>query len=188
LEQGEELRMKKQVAGTPPLRSFPPIVAADARVLILGSMPSVASLAKQEYYGHPRNAFWPIMGKLFDAGLDLHYEERQAVLREAGVAVWDVLKCCRRDGSLDSAIDCVSEVPNELATFLSEHRQIGTIFFNGAKAKTAFRRHVLSGLMAGDRNFRFVRLPSTSPAHAGRTFADKLLAWRAVQLAACSIE
>src|SRR5687768_2652455 len=81
--------------------SFPPIAAPDARVLVLGSVPSIASLAKQQYYGHPQNKFWPIMGRLFGAGLDRRYEERKQILREHGVAVWDVLRECYRPGSLD---------------------------------------------------------------------------------------
>ena len=92
-----------------------------ARVLVLGSMPSVASLAKQEYYGHPRNAFWPIMGRLFGAGPELPYDQRKAVLCERGVAVWDVLKTCRRAGSLDTSIRVDSETPNDFVTFFRAH-------------------------------------------------------------------
>ena len=101
--------------------SFPPIAAADARVLVLGTVPSIASLAKQQYYGHPQNAFWPIMGRLFGAGRELPYDERKRVLREHGVAVWDVFRECYREGSLDTAIDVESESPNDIAPLLSEH-------------------------------------------------------------------
>ena len=161
-------------------RGFPPIAAPDARVLVLGSMPSVASLARQQYYGHERNAFWAIMGRLFGAGPELPYDERQQRLRDHGVAVWDVLGKCRRAGSLDTAIVPESEAANDFATFFADHPQIGAIFFNGTKAETAFRRHVLPMVAELDREFRLARLPSTSPAHAGRTFAQKLAAWRAV--------
>jgi hypoxanthine-DNA glycosylase len=82
---------------------FPPIAAAGARVLILGSMPSVASLAKQQYYGHPQNAFWPLMGRLFGAWPELPYDRRKAILCESGVAVWDVLHCAAA-GSLDTSV------------------------------------------------------------------------------------
>ncbi len=159
---------------------FPPIAASDARVLVLGSMPSVASLAQQQYYGHERNAFWPIMGRLFGAGPELPYDQRQQVLRDRGVAVWDVLRECHRAGSLDTSIVSDSEAANDFATFFREHPQIETVFFNGSKAEATFRRHVLPMVAELGREFRYERLPSTSPAHAGRTFQQKLAAWRAV--------
>jgi double-stranded uracil-DNA glycosylase len=162
---------------------FPPIATPDARVLILGSMPSVASLAKQQYYGHPHNAFWPIMGRLFGAGPELPYDDRKRILCERGIAVWDALRECHREGSLDTAIRVESESPNDFVGFLSEQKHIETIFFNGQKAETAFRRHALAQVAGLGRDFRYVRLPSTSPAHAGRTFAQKLAAWRALKLA-----
>lgn len=159
---------------------FPPIAAADARVLVLGSMPSVASLAKQQYYGHPRNAFWPIMGELFGARPELSYDERQRIVRDQGLAVWDVLRACHREGSLDTSIRRDTERPNDFLTFFREYPQIRAVFFNGTKAEAAFRGHVLAKLAELSREFRFVRLPSTSPAHAGRSFAEKLAAWREI--------
>jgi TDG/mug DNA glycosylase family protein len=170
----------KRGTKAPLVCSFPPIAAPDARVLVLGTVPSIASLAKQQYYGHPQNAFWPIMGRLFGAGRDVPYEERKRVLYENGVAVWDVLRECYRAGSLDTSIHVASESPNDIAAFLGEHPRITTIFFNGQKAETAFRRHALSSVEKLGRNYGYVRLPSTSPAHAGRTFAEKLTAWRAI--------
>jgi hypoxanthine-DNA glycosylase len=160
--------------------SFPPIAAPDARVLILGSVPSIASLAKQQYYGHPQNAFWPIMGRLFGAGRDLPYDERKRMLYSHGVAVWDVLRECHRDGSLDSDICVESEAANDFATFFRQHPRIETVFFNGGRSEAMFRRHVLQIVAELGRDLRYVRLPSTSPAHAGRNFAQKLTAWRAV--------
>jgi hypoxanthine-DNA glycosylase len=176
--------MAKPRTKTALLTGFPPIAAADARVLVLGSMPSEASLAKQQYYGHPQNAFWPIMGQLFGAGPELPYAERKAVLVACRVAVWDVLQSCRRAGSLDAAIHRSSEIANDFVAFFREHRQIGIIFFNGQKAETAFRRHVLAQLASLKREFRYTRLPSTSPAHAGRSFEEKLAAWQEVRQAA----
>jgi hypoxanthine-DNA glycosylase len=157
---------------------FPPITGADALVLILGSMPSVASLAKRQYYGHPRNAFWPIMGRLFGAGPELPYAERRRVLASRRLAVWDVLAECRRKGSLDSAIR--SECANDFVAFFRRHAQIHTVFFNGQKAESAFRRYVADDIARMEREIVFIRLPSTSPAHAGRSFDEKLIAWRAV--------
>jgi double-stranded uracil-DNA glycosylase len=165
----------------PSVCGFPPIAAADARVLVLGTMPSIASLAKRQYYGHPQNAFWPIMGRLFGAGPELPYDERKRVLCAQGVAVWDVLRKCLREGSLDSAIEVDSEAPNDFPSFLHSHPGIQCIFFNGQKAESAFRRHALPLVAKLDRPFSFARLPSTSPAHAGRSFAQKLAAWRAVK-------
>ncbi|ATE62836.1 DNA-deoxyinosine glycosylase [Thauera sinica] len=163
----------------PEVRSFPPAFRADARVLILGSMPGEASLAATQYYAHPRNAFWPIMGRLFGAGPDLPYDERLARLNAAGIALWDVIARCRRPGSLDSAIDRGSVEPNDFAGLFAACPRIGHVFFNGTAAETAFRRHVR--LPAGSRPPAFARLPSTSPAHAARDFAAKLAAWQAVR-------
>jgi hypoxanthine-DNA glycosylase len=176
--------MAKPRTKTALLTGFPPIAAADARVLVLGSMPSAASLARGQYYGHPQNAFWPIMGQLFGAGPELPYDERKAMLVACRVAVWDVLQSCRRAGSLDTAICRDSEQANDFAAFLHEHRQIGAVFFNGQKAEAAFRRHVLARLSAVKLEFHFERLPSTSPAHAGRALEQKLAAWQAVRRAA----
>lgn len=172
--------MTKRETKSPLVCSFGPIGASDARVLVLGTVPSIASLSKQQYYGHPQNAFWPIMGRLFGAGRDLPYDERKRVLCEKGVAVWDVLRECYREGSLDAAIEIESESPNAFVPFLREHPDIGTIFFNGHKAETAFRRHALPMVAKLSREFRYVRLPSTSPAHAGRSLSQKLAAWRAI--------
>ena len=170
------------------VRGFPPIAAADARVLVLGTMPSVASLAQRQYYGHPQNAFWPIMGRLFGAGRDVAYEDRQRILREHGLAVWDVLRECSREGSLDAAIRVESESANDFVMFFRRHPRVHSVFFNGQKAETAFRRHALPHVEELGRNLRYVRLPSTSPAHAGRTFDEKLAAWRAVSRALKSRE
>jgi TDG/mug DNA glycosylase family protein len=157
------------------VRSFPPIARSNARVLILGSMPGVASLAVGEYYAHPRNAFWPIMGAVFGAGPELPYEARVERLVAQRVAVWDVLKTCFRGGSLDSSIVEDSIVPNDFAGFFAAHPKIERVCFNGAKAEQAFRRYVLPAL---DVEMEYVRLPSTSPAHAGMSFAKKLAVWQ----------
>lgn len=160
-------------------RSFPPLARPDARVLILGSMPGAESLRRREYYAHPHNQFWPIMGALFGAGRDLPYAERVARLLDRGIAVWDVLKHCERPGSLDSSIVRASEVVNDFAAFFRAHPGIGAIFFNGAKSENVFRREVADGLPAPAP--RCARLPSTSPAHAGLTRTAKLAAWRRIE-------
>ncbi len=158
----------------PVLRSFPPVVSADCRVLILGSMPGEASLRAGQYYTHPRNAFWPIMGALCGAGPALAYPRRLERLQAAGIALWDVLQSCTRSGSLDSAIR--DEAANDFPTLLAAYPGIARICFNGAKAETAFRRHALPEL--ADRRPALLRLPSTSPAHASLGLEAKCRAWR----------
>ncbi|MCD9028630.1 DNA-deoxyinosine glycosylase [Luteimonas sp. BDR2-5] len=159
-----------------PVRSFPPVARADARVLILGSMPGEASLSAGRYYAHPRNLFWPIMGALAGAGPDLAYAARIAKLQATGIALWDVIAECVRPGSLDARIRAGSVVVNDLPGFLARYPGISRICFNGATAETLFRRHVLPRLADAPT---LMRLPSTSPAHAAMGFADKLAAWRA---------
>src|SRR3954462_2146542 len=97
--------------------SFPPIESRTARVLVLGSMPGTASLRASQYYAYQHNAFWPIMGGLFGAGPEIPYAKRIAILRRAGLAVWDVLASCAREGSLDADIDEGSIVLNDFRTF-----------------------------------------------------------------------
>src|SRR3989338_6090933 len=160
------------------IRSFAPIERADARILILGSMPGEASLRAGHYYAHPRNMFWRIMGELLDADPAAPYRQRVDALKAARIALWDVLRSCRRKGSLDSAIDGGSLVPNDFAAFFLLHPQITRIFFNGAKAEECYRRHVLPGI--GTDSIECLRLPSTSPANASVPYERKLEAWRNV--------
>ena len=160
------------------IRSFPPVAAPDARRLILGSMPGEASLSAGQYYAHPRNAFWRIMGDLLGAGPALPYPARLARLTAAGIAVWDVVADCERRGSLDAAIVRESVQANNFRHFFAEHPGIEQIFFNGTAAENLFRRHVLPRLDRVPRELR--RLPSTSPAHAARGYAEKLAAWSVI--------
>ena len=157
---------------------FPPLVAAGARALVLGSIPSVASLEKQQYYGKPQNAFWRIMGALFDAGPELPYAERVARLTASRVAVWDVISACVRPGSLDSSIDMASVVVNDFTALLRDYPSIATVCFNGRKAEQVFRRRVLPDLDNAGHELRFISLPSTSPAMATLNFENKLAQWR----------
>ncbi|MEX1197172.1 MAG: DNA-deoxyinosine glycosylase [Pseudohongiellaceae bacterium] len=159
-------------------QSFPPLATPDARILILGSMPGQASLQAQQYYAHPRNAFWYIMGELFGAGPELPYEQRCAVLVAKGVAVWDVLKHCWRPGSLDTSIDPSSVEANDFPRFLADHPDIRHVFFNGRKAEQTFTRHVTPALE--DKPPQCMMLPSTSPAHAAMSREEKCNAWSVI--------
>lgn len=159
-------------------QSFPYAAKKDARILILGSMPGVRSLQMRQYYAHPHNMFWPIMEELFGANLELDYPERLKRLTDSGVALWDVAHKCRRRGSLDSNIKMGSVQPNDFKTFFVAHPHIHTVLFNGQKAEQLFRRLVLSKYPSLAKRLRFIRLPSTSPAHASMTRAKKLSAWK----------
>ena len=161
-------------------QGFPPIAGPHARVLILGSLPGQVSLQRQQYYAQPQNAFWTIMGRLFDAGPGLSYTARGQRLVRSGIALWDVCAAAQRPGSLDAAIVHSSVVPNDFAAFIETHPHIDLICFNGAKAAELYRRLVLPGLPATRRSIRTETLPSTSPAHAAMPFEEKLTRWAAV--------
>ena len=157
-------------------QGFPPIARADARVLILGSLPSQVSLQAREYYAHPRNAFWTLMKTI--AGADGDYAARCEALKAHGIAVWDVLSSSVRPGSLDADIDLATAQPNDFARFLAEHADIRLLCFNGRKAEAMFRRLVRPGLVCGD--LEFALLPSTSAAYASLPVAEKLATWRGI--------
>jgi hypoxanthine-DNA glycosylase len=152
------------------LRCLPPVIRADARLLILGSFPGVASLQARQYYGHPRNHFWPIVGQLLGADLlTMAYEKRLLALQDKGLAVWDVYASCERVGSLDQAIRNASF--NDFAGLKELAPEARHVAHNGAESARAVRH--LQGL-----GFEVMRLPSTSPANASWTFERKLAAWR----------
>ena len=165
----------------PRVRSFPPVAAPDAEILILGSMPGEASLAANRYYAHPRNAFWPIVGALLGLAPNAAYEDRLVALTKARVALWDVLHSCHREGSLDSAIDLATVVPNDVASFLRRHPQVEWVCTNGATAHRLYRRLVRPGLPVDAQALPLHLLPSTSPAHASLRFAQKLERWRLLE-------
>ncbi|MFY9629412.1 MAG: DNA-deoxyinosine glycosylase [Methylocystis sp.] len=157
---------------------FPPAARGDARLLILGSLPGRMSLERQQYYAQPRNAFWPLMGRLFDAGPEHAYAERLRRLAESRVALWDVCASAKRPGSLDQKIDRSSVTPNDFVSFFEKHRAIKLICFNGATAQRLFMGLVAPGL---SKEFpTTLRLPSTSPAHASLDFERKLAAWTVI--------
>ncbi len=169
----------RRKTSSPRVESFPPQIAAGCRLLLLGTAPSVRSLAVQQSYAHPQNLFWPLMGEMFDAGPELAYAERIRRLQARGIGIWDVLQYCERPGSLDSSIVRSSEIPNDIPGLLESHPGIAAIALNGGRAQQSFRRHVLPALH-GDQTERIVLLdlPSTSPANAGITRDEKRRRWR----------
>lgn len=160
--------------------AFPPVVGPAARVLILGSMPGEASLRQQQYYGHPRNTFWPILGELFGIPVQASYVERCAALVARGIALWDVIAACERPGSLDQAIRPETVRVNDFGAFFDTAPGIVQVIFNGGTAEREYRRRVLPSLKLPHREIARHRLPSTSPAHAALRFEQKLAAWRSI--------
>jgi len=153
------------------LRGFPPVIAAHTHTLILGSFPGEASLAATQYYAHPRNQFWRLLGAVLDepALHELRYDERLTRVLAHGIGIWDVLDACHRQGSLDSAIRHAQ--PNDFESLREHAPQLQKVCFNG---KTAGR----FAPVIGAAGYRTLVLPSSSPAHAALSFEQKLLVWR----------
>jgi hypoxanthine-DNA glycosylase len=167
---------------------FPPVAGPGARVLILGSLPSRKSLELNQYYGHPQNAFWRIMGELFGAGHDIPYDERTTRLVANGVAVWDVLQASVRPGSMDADIDRDAAAPNDFEVFFSEHPSVELVCFNGKTAQALYQRLVASVIENGSNTRTYQTMPSTSPAFAAMSFDQKLDKWRIVREFTDSLE
>ncbi|MBE0627105.1 MAG: DNA-deoxyinosine glycosylase [Burkholderiales bacterium] len=159
------------------LQGFPPIADARARILILGSMPGAASLAAGQYYAHAQNLFWRILGELTGAPAALPYAARARALKASGIALWDVLAACAREGSLDAAIEDATIRANDFASFYRAHPRIERVFFNGAKAEACYRRQVLPVLAGAPAPAIYRRLPSTSPAYASMSPARRHRVW-----------
>jgi double-stranded uracil-DNA glycosylase len=175
------------------LVGFAPIGSGEPRILILGSFPSVASLERGEYYGHERNQFWAILGSILGFAADAPYGERAAALGRSGIALWDVLASCEREGSLDQ--DIRAELANPIAEFIAGRPSIGRLALNGGKAFSSFAAQFApelgkAGIAIGqraewrppsapDRRILVARLPSTSPVPTRdyRRALDKLPAW-----------
>ncbi len=157
------------------LLGLPPVIARRTRLVVLGSFPGAASLAARQYYAHPRNQFWPLLSALWRTDLvALPYPRRLAVLRERGLGLWDVYASCRREGSLDSAIEAAEL--NDLASLRRRAPTLQAVAHNGAESARSMGVTAALGVPV-------VRLPSTSPANASWSFERKLDAWRAAFLA-----
>lgn len=156
----------------PRLKGLAPIAPRHARLLVLGSFPSAASLQAQQYYAHPRNHFWPILSALWGVDLvPMRYAARLAEVRRRGLAIWDVYAACRREGSLDAAIEDAQA--NDLAGLVARLPLLKAIAHNGGESARAMRATRALGLPVH-------RLPSSSPANASWSFERKLAAWREV--------
>lgn len=162
-------------------KGFPPIADERATVLVLGTMPGEESLRKKEYYANPRNNFWKIIGVLFELGDKATYEEKTKTLIKNKIALWDVIQACERPGSLDSAINDSTIAENDFVTFYRNHPNIRYVFFNGVKAEKEYKKRVLPMLTGNTKEIRYSRLPSTSPAMARLSFAEKLLDWSQIR-------
>ena len=162
-------------------RCFPPISRRDAETLILGSLPGRKSLEQQQYYAHPQNAFWKLMAAIFGSEPVTDYEERKRLLLRNRIALWDVFAAAERPGSLDSDIVHATAEANDFRDFLRAHPEIRRVFFNGKKAEVIFRKRVLPQIEADFPHITYAGLPSTSPAHAGMSFARKLEKWRVIR-------
>ncbi len=141
------------------IHSFPPIIRDGCKVLILGSMPSVTSLKKHQYYGHKQNDFWPMMFDAFGEIYTEDYTVRQELLMTHGIALWDVLSSCEREGSLDSNI--ANEIPNDIAGLVAQYPTIEYIILNGGKAYQSFKKY----FPELSKEKQCIKMPSTSPAY-----------------------
>jgi hypoxanthine-DNA glycosylase len=145
------------------------VLDRNTRVLVLGSFPGEASLAAREYYAHPRNHFWPMLGAVLQEPLaEMPYRKRLARLRERGVGLWDIIVACEREGSLDASIRNAEH--GEIARVAHAAPRLAVVCFNG---QTAARREP-AYRAAG---YATLAMPSTSPAYT-LPFAEKLAAWR----------
>jgi len=154
------------------VNSFEPIIDKNCKILILGTMPGVKSLEKQEYYAHERNAFWKIIYTLFHQEIANDYAHKKSFLLQQHIALWDVLKSCDREGSSDS--DIKKPIQNDFVRLFKQYPNIEAIYFNGEPAEKLFKRFVSKTL--GEINIPSYRLPSTSPANTMK-FQDKLEKW-----------
>ena len=152
--------------------SFPPIADQNSRILILGSMPGVESLRKQQYYAHPQNQFWKIIYDLFATPLEQDYEKKVDFLRSKGIALWDVIENCYREGSSDAKIK--EEKPNAIPKLLEQYPRIKCLLFNGTKAYDSYRKMI--GFTEG---WLYEKLESTSPANT-KSYEFKLKNWRKI--------
>jgi hypoxanthine-DNA glycosylase len=156
---------------------LPAVWQADAQILILGSLPGVASLQAAQYYAHPRNQFWPLLQQLFGIDVSLPYDERIAALKQHRLALWDLIGAAERRGSLDSAITPASIQLNDFPALLQQLPALRAVWLNGGTAAKSWQKLIKAGLSL-PATVQVFALPSTSPAHAALSFTDKLQPWQ----------
>lgn len=149
--------------------SFAPVIGEDSKILILGSLPGVRSLAAARYYAHPQNRFWKIVYGAWAKSPDDDFDARYKFILEHGLALWDVIKCARREGSSDGSIR--DESPNDVPALLASHPNVVKIIFNGGCAFAKYKKYF------GEPKLEYARLLSTSPACAGRD-TEREAMWR----------
>lgn len=162
------------------LTGFDCVADENSKILILGSMPGVASLKQQQYYAHPRNAFWNIMQALFDIPLEANYEQRLELLKQNHVALWDVAHQCVRPGSLDSNIHSDTVQVNDFTRFFEVFGNIEKVYFNGGKSAQLYKKWVLKKGNKLINRLEYLQLPSTSPANARLTLDQKMHYWKQI--------
>lgn len=162
------------LTSTPTLLSvgFPPIIGDHPNILILGSLPGIASLTQHQYYAHKQNAFWRMLEALFQIPANAEYVTRCELVKTAKLAIWDVCHSAYRSGSLDSAITHNTVIANDINGLLAQHPSIKLIAFNGNAAASLFKKHSQLAHPVST-----VILPSTSPANASIPYANKLERW-----------
>lgn len=158
-------------------RGLPFISGPKPELLILGSFPGERSLQARQYYAHPQNSFWKIMGMIFGNTYEESYERRLEIIRMNKLALWDVLLSCERQGSMDGSIIEKGSRSNDLEGFFRDHPTVMTICFNGQKAAKLFRKIVQPGLAGLPQGLSQKVLPSTSPAYASMSLEAKAALW-----------
>jgi len=154
--------------------SFKPIINKDSKVLILGTMPGIKSLEENEYYGNKRNAFWSILYQLFDEEMTENYDKKKKFILKHRLALWDTLKLCYREGSLDAKIK--DEEPNAILELINNYKSINYIIFNGKGAEKFYKRY-----FKPMSKINYITLASTSPANAQKSFNEKLKEWAVIK-------
>ncbi|KPH15117.1 DNA-deoxyinosine glycosylase [Chryseobacterium sp. ERMR1:04] len=154
------------------ISSFPPFIDDQSKILILGSIPGVKSLEKQQYYAHPQNKFWKIIFELFSEEVTENYPERVATLTKHHIAIWDVIDSCERKGSLDSEIK--NEEANQIGELLEQYPNVKAIFCNGGKSYKNLQK-----ILGKNYKLPIILLPSTSPLHTV-SFEKKYEEWKAI--------
>ena len=169
-----ELLMKEVIKLRKKLISFEPVLPEKPKVLILGSMPSKISLEKQQYYANPRNHFWPILFELFKQKPFTSYDDKIQFVKDNGIALWDTIGSCYREGSLDKNI--IEEQPNDIKKLLTKHPTIKLIACNGTKSFQTFKKNIH---LHPEMNIDIIKLPSSSPipGRYTKSFTEKVQAW-----------